>query len=685
MPDKDESEKKIKIIQIEDDADDALLIVENLKNFGLSPASLRVATATELKMALSSGDWDIVLSDYSLPHLDGHSALQIVNSHHNLPFIMVSGSVGDEAAVAIMKAGAKDFILKDDLRRLGPAVERELREVEIRRENQEKEHIIQTLIKGLAQATGLQAFDNIITGVCQWLGFEHGLIARVNNTDNFIETVSLFVDQQKAQNISQPLAGSAFDVVLGKGELTIDKDICLLFPHQQYLQDLQAQGFIGCTLNNSESEPIGILCFISKSDVSPPARMAMVLDLVAAKASSELERILAEQEKVALEEHLRQAQKMEAIGTLAGGIAHDFNNILTGIIGYSEMAQKELADLPDIHKKVSKVLQAGHRAKELVQQILTFSRHTEEEKKVCKITLIVKEAMHLLRATIPTSIEFERNIDPSCGLVRAVPSQMHQVVMNLCTNASNSMLENGGVLSVSLTNVTISDQQSFTDGLHPGDYVCLQVVDTGHGIPKESISRIFEPYYTSSAAKGGTGLGLSLVHGIVKGHHGFIDVQSTEQHGSVFKIYLPIYREKENEAEAIDSTEDFLLGGDERILVVDDEELIVQFTLEILQSCGYAVIIANDGYEALELFKQNPMGYDLIFTDMTMPKMNGLDLVLQCNAIRPEIPTILCTGYNDQVTHDLAMASGVTEFLLKPVPAGELCKVIRKCLDLSAK
>jgi len=392
------------------------------------------------------------------------------------------------------------------------------------------------------------------------------------------------------------------------------------------------------------------------------------------------ERLQAEEEKKKIETQLQQSQKMEAIGTLAGGIAHDFNNILSLIIGYTELAIGNLPKDSRARSNMNKLLKAGERAKDLVKQILTFSRHTEQEQKPVLIHPIIKEALKLLRSTLPTTIEIRQNIS-SANMVLADPTQIHQVIMNLCTNAYHAMNEKGGVLEVSLTDIEL-DSEFTTKHLnaYPGPYLRLTVSDTGHGIEKKIIDRVFEPYYTTKGKSGGTGLGLAVVHGIVKSHGGIITVYSKPDKGSTFNVFLPRFEG----AEVVEETE-IRLGriqtGKERILFIDDEPAIVDIAKGMLEHLGYKVQVRTSPIEALAAFKALSDKFDLIISDMTMPKMTGDELAKEFMAIRPDIPIILCTGFSEHINEEKAKAIGIRKFVMKPFVMREMAEAIRQVLE----
>jgi len=385
-----------------------------------------------------------------------------------------------------------------------------------------------------------------------------------------------------------------------------------------------------------------------------------------------------EKESLRIQAQLQQAQKMEAIGTLAGGIAHDFNNILSAVIGYTEMA---LADMPQgtsQHRNLQEVLKAGSRATDLVKQILTFSRQTEQELKPVQINQIVTETLKLLRASLPTTVKISQDIQSDSAAL-ADSTQIHQVIMNLCTNAAHAMSANGGQLKIDLSDVVLGG--SFIKQhpyLSPGVYIKLRVIDTGHGMEKAILDRIFDPFFTTKERGEGTGMGLAVVLGIIKSHGGTITVESELGQGSAFNVFLPvIMREVDHEVR----TKAPMPTGTERILFIDDEKSLVDLGQQILERLGYKVTIRTSSVEALELFMEQPDKFDLVITDMTMPNMTGDELAGRLMNIRADIPVILCTGYSERISRERAHDLGIKEFILKPIVMRELAKTVRKVLD----
>ena len=387
----------------------------------------------------------------------------------------------------------------------------------------------------------------------------------------------------------------------------------------------------------------------------------------------------AEKEKIDLEVQLSQKQKMEAIGTLAGGIAHDFNNILAAMQGYVELSLEDLPEDAAVRDNLEQVLSCGNRAAKLVRQILTFSRKDQQEKGVLQISSIVKEVLKMLRSSLPATIKIRRKIEADSSLVLADPTQLHQVLVNLCTNASHAMREAGGLLEVSLTDVNFESETKVGDESLPrGPYVKLSVSDTGCGMEKEVMERIFEPFFTTKKVGEGTGLGLSVVHGIVKSHNGAIAVDSTPGKGSTFDIFFP--RVESNEVQAPESSEP-ATPKQEVILLVDDEEVMVDVTKQILERLGYSVVATTSSIVALEAFQEEPDEFDLVITDQTMPNMTGTQLARELIAIKPDIPVILCSGYPENVNLEEVQSIGIKKFITKPISKQDIAALIREVLD----
>ncbi|MDX2473287.1 MAG: PAS domain S-box protein [Candidatus Krumholzibacteria bacterium] len=383
-------------------------------------------------------------------------------------------------------------------------------------------------------------------------------------------------------------------------------------------------------------------------------------------------------ERREMETQLRQTYKMEAIGTLAGGIAHDFNNILSAIIGYTELAQAEIEPDQPARKSLDQVIAAGLRARDMVRQILTFSRKSELQLGPVNVAKVVDEAVSLLRASIPTTIEFQQQISADTGLVWADSTQLHQVIMNLCTNAAQAMKDDGGVLGIELSRVQVSPTAA-TAELQAGNYMRLAVSDTGPGIEPTVLKRIFDPYFTTKQKEDGTGMGLAVVHGIVQSHKGVIRTISKPGLGTTFRVYLPELKDEVRHAQ--NSALSLSPGRGERILFVDDEPSIAAMAKQLLPDLGYTVDIFTSSSAALAKFHEATDRYDLIITDQTMPDLTGIELSRETHRLNPKVPVLLCSGYSAFSAPEALAEDGVQGFLVKPFGRDDLAKAIRNVLD----
>lgn len=386
-----------------------------------------------------------------------------------------------------------------------------------------------------------------------------------------------------------------------------------------------------------------------------------------------------EKERLEMEQSLRQLQKMESIGNLAGGIAHDFNNLLFPIIGMSEMLLEDLPQDSPEHQSAQEIYDAGRRGGELVKQILAFSRQSEHKMIPVRVQNVLKEALKLSRSTIPSNIEIQQNIQQKCGLVMADITQIHQVAMNLITNAYHAVEDKSGVINIALKEITIEENDLLNREFMPGKYVRLSVSDNGIGMTQSIVKKIFEPYFTTKEQGKGTGLGLAVVYGIVKEHKGEIKVYSEVGKGTTFCIYLPLLK-KTKETVSTEQTSE-LATGTERVLLVDDEVSIAKLVGQMLSRLGYQVRSETNSRDALNIFKSNPKSFDLVISDMTMPDMTGDRLSKEILSIKPDTPIIICTGFSERINKEQAELLGVKGFLMKPVVKSDMAKIVRKVLD----
>jgi nitrogen-specific signal transduction histidine kinase/CheY-like chemotaxis protein len=388
---------------------------------------------------------------------------------------------------------------------------------------------------------------------------------------------------------------------------------------------------------------------------------------------------MAQKEREELEQRLQQAHKMEAIGTLAGGIAHDFNNILTAIVGFTEVGLLHSnPDTPD-HERFEEILKAANRAADLVRQILTFSRQQSQERKPVQLSVIVKEVIKFIRATLPTSIDIRPIFADDDSLILADATQIHQIILNLCTNAHHAMPAEGGRITVSLELETL-DEDAFSDepAFKPGAYVKLTVADTGFGMDADTLSRIFEPYFTTKEKGKGTGLGLAVVHGIVKSHGGIIQAQSELGIGTRFIIYLPRVYQKAQPKSAPPKPPK---KGSEHITIIDDEPAILKIAEQLLAHLGYHISTFEDPLEAMDRIAAQQLQPDVVVTDLTMPGITGDQLAPKLKQIQPELPVILCTGYRESITLEKARELGIHSLLMKPFTMNSLTEAVKQALE----
>jgi signal transduction histidine kinase len=510
----------LRVLFIEDSEDDMLLQLRELRREGYAVEYRRVQRVEEVREALGAPGWDLVISDYSLPGFTGLEALRLVReSGHDVPFILISGTVGEEIAVEAMKAGAADYLLKDSLMRLVPAVRRELREAEHRRQRR------------------------------------------------------LAVEHQRR-----------------------------------------------------------------------------------------------------LEAQLSHAQKLEALGTLASSISHDFNNVLAGIAGYVEMVRADTTDLPHVQQNVQLILRGIHRATDLVRRVLQFSRKRAVQRKPIHLGPAIHEALQFLRPLVPEGVALRVSLPAEGPLVVADAGQVQQVVLNLCTNAIQAMADAGGELAVEQETVEVDAALAGRlEPLRPGPHVRLAVRDTGVGIDAETLSQLFEPFFTTKPVGVGTGLGLAVVHGIVKSHQAAIEVTSRPGEGATFAVYFPA-------GDAAEEGRPALPGRGEHLMFVDDEDYLVQMGTALLTRLGYRVSAFNDPLKAHAAFAADPGAYDALVTDLTMPGLKGTELARLLREIRPGLPVILTTGFSGPHELDRAKALGYHRVLEKPYTVDKFVEALTEAL-----
>jgi PAS domain S-box-containing protein len=640
----------LRLLLVEDSEDDATLVLLELRRAGFVPVATRVETAEAMSTALRAQPWDLILADYNLPTFTGLAALDLYHeSGLDIPFLIVSGTIGEELAVEAMRAGAHDYLLKGNLTRLGPAITRELREAQVRRERK-------------------QDLDRLVASEQRFTAIFHNSPVAIIITDVVDGRI---IDANAA---ALALAGYAREEVIGRDTVALG-----VFSSPEERRHLVRQALDrgpGNALEhraiNKRGESITFLISFSLLALDGQNRLLSIVQDITA-------RIRAEETHKHLEVQLHQAQKMEAIGTLAGGIAHDFNNILTGIMGNVQLAELDLAHEHPSRAYLVETLKACNRARDLVAQILTFSRRREQQRVVTRLGPVVKEALRLLRASLPATIDIRLDIDDDSPPVLCDPTQMHQVLVNLGANAAYAMRAAGGVLAVSLRAVEIeSAMVTQYPQLRTGRTVCLAVRDTGCGMDAATRERIFEPFFTTKAPGEGTGLGLAVVHGIVVNHEGVITVDSRPDAGTVFNLYFPVVESAESES--IAEPAPLPRGQGECILFVDDEPAVVQIGGRMLTKLGYRPLAFTNSLQALAAFRENPQEIDLVLTDLTMPDLSGVELARQVFALRPGLPLVITSGHMQADDADQARALGVRYFVEKPFMLNTLAETFHRAL-----
>ena len=631
--------RPIKVLVVEDSEDDAKLAMRMLRQGGFIPTYQRVENVEALKNAFERERWDAVLSDFRMPGFTGVEALEVFRSTKlDIPFIFFSGTIGEETAVAAMKAGASDYVMKQDMARLAPALERELAQAVIRAEHRKWQVELE-----VSRDSYIDLYDSAPVGYLT-LSAE-GLIAQVNLTG------ADMLGEPRDQLLSDRFA-----------RFVLAADIDRWFKHFRHaLRYCEKQRFeLALQSSRGNRVQVQLDCMRAGAEAtSPMVRVAMTDISDRKEAEDGLRRF---------EAQLRDVQKMESIGTLAGGIAHDFNNILGAILGNVALAREDvgadhpaLASLQEIHK-------ASVRARDLVQQILTFSRREPQELVTLPLRPVIEETHKLLRATLPAGVELDVMLAdrPLHALVDA--TQVQQVLMNLCTNAWHALKEGAGCIGVGLDAVQLDrGTTQRLGGVAPGPYVHLWVSDTGTGMNAATRARIFEPFFTTKPVGLGTGLGLSVVHGIMSSHHGAIAVDSAPGEGSTFHLYFPLVESELTTVSTASVTPASapVCGHGEHVLYVDDDETMVVVVERILTRAGYRVSSYWDPQEAVAAVRERPDAFDFVVTDFNMPEFSGLDVARAVMRIRPGLPVVISSGYITEELRDEARLAGVRGMLEK--------------------
>jgi two-component system, cell cycle sensor histidine kinase and response regulator CckA len=638
----------LRVLMVEDSPTDAKLVLRELRNIGRPVESERVDDPEAMRKALEEKVWDLVLSDWSMPQFSARGALEVLKkSGRDLPFIIVSGTVGEESAVDAMHAGAHDYILKDKLGRLVPAIERELRECKARGELRE------------AQSRFRKLSESGIIGIN--IADIHGNILESN--DAYLKMIGYSREEL--------LQGAVRWADLTPPE----------FHPQAEMATAQLKACGVATPWETETfrkDGSRVWMLVGVAMLEYPRCIAFTADLTARK-EAEAGRARAEETLRQTEEQFRQAQKMEAVGRLAGGVAHDFNNVLSVILSYSELMLATIEPENPMREDLEEIKKAGHRAAALTRQLLLFSRQQVVDPKVLDLDVLLAGMEKMLRRLVGEDVDLDLRPRPSLGKVRADPGSIEQVVMNLVVNARDAM-PTGGKLTIETANATLDEAYAKEHlGVKPGPHVMLAVSDTGTGMDRETQARIFEPFFTTKEKGKGTGLGLSTVFGIVQQSGGSVWVYSEPGQGTSFKVYLPLaFGEVAEVRPPVALT---TLRGSETILLVEDEAQVRAVARGILERQGYVVIEAANGAEALRSCEEHGGAIDLLLTDVVMPEMSGPELARHLEAERPLMKILCMSGYTDDaVVRHGALGAGIA-FIQKPFTPDTLARKVREVLD----
>jgi two-component system cell cycle sensor histidine kinase/response regulator CckA len=632
----------LRALVIENDPADVELCAHELSRAGFDPHCDVVQTLEEFSGRVRATPYDVILADYNLPGWNGMAALDRLRSEGlDIPFILVTGTLGEEAAVACIKRGAADYVLKDRLARLPVAVRGALAEKSLREEQARAAAALRA-----SEERYRMLYERNLAGV-----YSTTLDGHIIDLNDACARMFGYASRQEA------MAHTLWDITPNRAEMEM---LITLAKRQKSFTSLEVR------LKRIDGRTVWVLGSASliEADGGKPAMIeGTLLDIT---------------ERKNLEEQLRQAQRIEAVGRLAGGVAHDFNNLLTAILGYSDIVLEQLPSGDRLRHYVGEIKKAGERAASLTRQLLAFSRQQVLAPLVLDLNAVVADMEKMLRRLIGEDIELVTVLGHDLARVKADPSQLEQVIMNLAVNARDAMPE-GGRLSLATANFLVDEAYAQRHvGLKPGPYVTLTVTDTGCGMDAETLSRIFEPFFTTKEKGKGTGLGLSTVYGVVKQSGGYIEVESEPGRGTAFRVYLPQVEEsltnvKEREPAAAPSS------GAETILLVEDEESVRTLVESVLRSKGYKVIPAARGDEALALSEQYAQPIALMLVDMVMPRMSGRELARRLAPLHPETKVLFMSGYAGSSASDGLDAD--THFIQKPFTSEALARKVRETLD----
>lgn len=642
----------LRVLFVEDSEDDVRLLVRQLRHGGYGPEIERVETGDGLRSALHRGGWDIIISDYTMPRLSGLEALAVtLQLAPDVPFLVVSGTVGEEVAVESIKSGAADYLMKQNLIRFVPAVARALRDAAERRAMRRAESVLREQRSLLGMI-----YDNISDALVLTTWDPREATWKITSMNQATLTLvrALGTDAGEADLVGKRLEDVVprfFEGAMSEAEAILDDFARAAESGRPRTRE--ARLTVG---ENGLFVDLLLIPFFGP-DGQTRHVLGVVRDITARKR--------AEAARREFEARIAQSRKMEALGQLAGGVAHDFNNILTGILGFADVIGRSTSDAAAAGFS-AEIIQAASRARDLVRQILMFSRRQPPERRPVRLAEVVREAIKLVGRTAPAAINIRTLAPDDAPYILGDATQLHQVVMNLCTNAIQAMGDEGGELNVSVEPVEVSAEFARQHPpLREGLCVRLSVRDTGPGMPQLVLDRLFEPFFTTKAPGVGTGLGLSVVHGVVQNHEGAVVVKSRPGQGTKFDVYLPAINSPSWTGDVIVTDKQALPSG-KRVLFVDDEASIARLAQVMLKGLGHATTTCTTPAEGLETFRSSPTDFDVIITDLTMPGMTGVELARGIRQISADVPIVLSSGYADEVPEEMLRSLGIVEVLPKP-------------------
>ncbi len=635
----------LRILIVEDSEDDALLLVRHIQRGGYEVTYERVEDTASMNTALDYRPWDIIISDYAMPAFNGLAALKLLQEKDiDIPFIIVSGTIGEDVAVQAMKAGAHDYVMKNNPARLIPAIQRELQDVEVRRKRKRAE---EALLESEDRYRRL--FEDSKDAI--YISTVEGRFLDINQAG-----VELFGYESKEEllkgNIEQ-------DIYFDRLKRNRTKEI------------MRTQGFIKDfeqTLKRKDGKLITIV-ETATTVRDAQGKVVMYRGILRDVTKQKL-----------LEQQFIQAQKMESIGTLAGGIAHDFNNILSIILGYCNLLKERRTKPKEFSESINAINQAVERGAALVRQILTFARKTDVAFMPINLPDVVHELLSMIEQTFPKIITLKANFAKNVPDIYADRTQIHQVLLNLCVNARDAM-PNGGLITIKTEVRTKEQVRERFPSADQEMYVCLSVTDNGKGMDEVTRLRVFDPFFTTKENGKGMGLGLSVVYGVVQAHHGFIDLESKRGRGTTFRLYFPVPTIAKRLANGQIKKEPFKIGGTETILFVEDEDLLSKMVLHILESKGYIVHIAKDGKDAIKLYKRRKREIALVLIDLDIPRMTGMDEFKNLKEINPNVKVIFASGFFEPTIKSELLKSGAKGFIQKPFTLDDILPTLRYALD----